>query len=76
MADESTYTDIDIDIDAAAARIAGLVRPVTIAPVEPAGAHWLALLAAIRTGAYRPAEGEQVCVVLCGANTDPADLTS
>lgn len=24
---------------------------------------------------YRPAAGERVCVVLCGANTDPADLT-
>ena len=23
---------------------------------------------------YRPAEGERVCVVLCGANTDPGDL--
>ncbi|MER5967073.1 serine/threonine dehydratase [Streptomyces sp. NPDC002057] len=23
---------------------------------------------------YRPAPGEKVCVVLCGANTDPADL--
>ncbi|MFF2658827.1 threonine/serine dehydratase [Kitasatospora sp. NPDC058032] len=25
---------------------------------------------------YRPAEGERVCVVLCGANTDPATLTT
>jgi threonine dehydratase len=24
---------------------------------------------------YRPAGGEKVCVVLCGANTDPTDLT-
>ncbi|MFF2849324.1 threonine/serine dehydratase [Streptomyces sp. NPDC058001] len=32
-------------------------------------------LAAIRTGAYTPADGERVCVVLCGANTDPGDLT-
>ncbi len=32
-------------------------------------------LAALRSGAYRPAEDERVCVVLCGANTDPADLT-
>ncbi|WP_040797796.1 serine/threonine dehydratase [Nocardia higoensis] len=31
-------------------------------------------LAALRSGAYRPAAGERVCVVLCGANTDPADL--
>ncbi|MFJ5829303.1 serine/threonine dehydratase [Streptomyces sp. NPDC093089] len=26
-------------------------------------------------GAYRPEPGEKVCVVLCGANTDPTDLT-
>ncbi|MFF5426516.1 MULTISPECIES: serine/threonine dehydratase [unclassified Streptomyces] len=25
-------------------------------------------------GGYRPAPGEKVCVVLCGANTDPSDL--
>ena len=28
------------------------------------------------TYGYRPRAGEKVCVVLCGANTDPADLTS
>lgn len=32
-------------------------------------------LAAIRTGAYTSAPGETVAVVLCGANTDPGDLT-
>jgi threonine dehydratase len=31
-------------------------------------------LAALRAGAYRPAPGERVVVVLCGANTDPATL--
>ncbi|AWB94116.1 threonine/serine dehydratase [Aeromicrobium chenweiae] len=30
--------------------------------------------AALVTGAYRPAQGERVAVVLCGANTDPATL--
>ncbi|MFB6891404.1 threonine/serine dehydratase [Kitasatospora sp. NPDC056327] len=25
---------------------------------------------------YRPSDGERVCVVLCGANTDPADLSA
>jgi len=30
--------------------------------------------AALRSGSYRPEEGEHVVVVLCGANTDPADL--
>lgn len=32
--------------------------------------------AALTGGGYRPARGEKVCVVLCGANTDPGDLTS
>ncbi|MFH9400748.1 hypothetical protein ACH4JS_13325 [Streptomyces sp. NPDC017638] len=27
-------------------------------------------------GSYRPGNAEKVCVVLCGANTDPTDLTS
>ncbi|GLW59594.1 threonine/serine dehydratase [Kitasatospora phosalacinea] len=31
-------------------------------------------LAALGTGAYRPAPDERVCVVLCGANTDPSTL--
>ena len=35
-----------------------------------------AALAALTTGAYTPAEGERVCVVLCGANTSPADLVT
>ncbi len=30
--------------------------------------------AALLSGAYTPAPGERVCVVLCGANTDPSDL--
>ncbi|HVB43341.1 MAG TPA: threonine/serine dehydratase [Streptosporangiaceae bacterium] len=30
--------------------------------------------AAVLSGAWQPAPGEQVTVVLCGANTDPADL--
>ncbi|UOX90299.1 threonine/serine dehydratase [Amycolatopsis sp. FBCC-B4732] len=41
--------------------------------VEPGGAT---AFAALRTGAYRPAPGERVAVLLCGANTDPATLTS
>ena len=39
--------------------------------VEPGGA---AAFAALLSGAYRPAPGERVAVLLCGANTDPADL--
>jgi threonine dehydratase len=34
-----------------------------------------AALAALTSGAYRPAADERVAVVLCGANTDPSDLT-
>ncbi|NJP65861.1 serine/threonine dehydratase [Streptomyces spiramenti] len=33
-----------------------------------------AALAALDAGAYRPQPEERVCVVLCGANTDPGDL--
>ena len=39
---------------------------------EPGGA---AALAALRAGAYVPADGERVGVLVCGANTDPAVLT-
>ncbi|MFG2006359.1 threonine/serine dehydratase [Spirillospora sp. NPDC048911] len=35
-----------------------------------------AAYAALLTGAYAPAEGERVAVVLCGANTDPSDLVT
>ena len=40
---------------------------------EPAGAT---ALAAVLTGAYRAREGEQIGVIICGANTDPASLSS
>ncbi|MEW1698326.1 serine/threonine dehydratase [Streptomyces sp. NPDC091278] len=48
--------------------------------VEHAAATALAALAPQDDGTdapsgYRPARGEKVCVVLCGANTDPGDLT-
>ncbi len=38
---------------------------------EPAGATGLA---ALRSGAYRPAPGERVATLICGANTDPASV--
>jgi len=38
--------------------------------VEPGGA---VALAALTSGAYQPADGERVGILLCGANTDPAD---
>ena len=33
-----------------------------------------AAVAGLVSGAYRPADGERVAVILCGANTDPSDL--
>jgi threonine dehydratase len=36
--------------------------------VEPGGA---AAAAALLSGAYRPADGERVCAIVCGTNTDP-----
>lgn len=40
--------------------------------VEPAAAL---PLAALRTGVYVPREGEKVCLIVCGANVDPATLS-
>ena len=39
--------------------------------VEPAAAL---PLAALQRGALRPREGERICLVICGANLDPASL--
>ena len=39
--------------------------------VEPAAAL---PLAALRSGAFRPRAGEKVCLIVCGANLDPATL--
>jgi threonine dehydratase len=40
---------------------------------EPGGA---AALAAVLAGAYRPAAGERVVVVVCGSNVDPATVVT
>jgi len=40
--------------------------------VEPAAAL---PLAALRSGAVQPAEGDRVCLIVCGANLDPATLS-
>jgi threonine dehydratase len=40
--------------------------------VEPAAALGLA---ALQTGAWRAAANESVCLILCGANLDPAGLS-
>jgi threonine dehydratase len=39
---------------------------------EPSGATGLA---ALMSGAYRPAAGERVATLICGANTDPGSVT-
>ena len=39
--------------------------------VEPAAAL---PLAALRSGAWRPREAQRVCLIVCGANVDPATL--
>jgi threonine dehydratase len=39
--------------------------------VEPAAAL---PLAALQTGALRPRADEKVCLIICGANLDPATL--
>ncbi len=39
--------------------------------VEPAAAL---PLAALQTGAYAPRAGEKICLIICGANLDPASL--
>ncbi|MER6128610.1 threonine/serine dehydratase [Streptomyces sp. NPDC001795] len=36
--------------------------------------HGAATALAALTSGYRPGSGEKVCVILCGANTDPGDL--
>lgn len=41
--------------------------------VEPGGA---AAVAALRSGAYAPAPGERVVVVVCGANCDPSSVVN
>lgn len=41
--------------------------------VEPAAAL---PLAALQTGAYIPRANEKVCLIVCGANVDPASLAS
>ena len=40
--------------------------------VEPAAAL---PLAALQSGAYQPRDGEKICLIICGANVDPASLS-
>jgi threonine dehydratase len=57
----------DADIVAAQKALWRAIRIVA----EPGGA---AALAAILSGAYKPAKGERVGVLVCGANCDPASV--
>jgi threonine dehydratase len=59
-------------VDDAAVRIAqrALWEEVRVI-AEPAGAT---ALAALMAGAYRPAAGERVATLVCGANTEPASV--
>ncbi len=57
--------------DAAIAQAQKALWQETRLLVEPAGAT---ALAALTSGAYRPAPGERVAVLLCGANVDPEPL--
>ncbi|WP_445395000.1 serine/threonine dehydratase [Streptomyces sp. LE64] len=50
----------------AATALAGLTAPGREPSADPG--------ASATSGGYRPREGERIAVVLCGANTDPADL--
>jgi threonine dehydratase len=58
----------DEDVRAAQRRLWDACRLVA----EPGGAT---ALAALTAGAYRPAPGERVAVIVCGANTDPSTVT-
>ncbi|GAA0306440.1 serine/threonine dehydratase [Kineococcus aurantiacus] len=57
-----------VDDDAVVAARRDLWSRFRIAAEHGAAAAWAGL------DAYRPADGERVVVVVCGANTDPADL--
>ncbi|MEV7188739.1 threonine/serine dehydratase [Kitasatospora sp. NPDC093102] len=46
------------------------------APDQHADDHDLPTRPASAGRSYRPGSGEKVCVVLCGANTDPSDLVT
>jgi threonine dehydratase len=59
-----------LDDDAIRAAQLWLWRELKLA-VEPAAALGLA---ALQTGVYQPRVDEKVCLVLCGANIDPASL--
>ncbi len=63
-------TSLLVDDEAIRAARAALWEDFRIAAEHGAAAAYAALL----TGAYAPADGERVAVVVCGANTDPTTL--
>ncbi len=67
---EHETTSLLVDDDAIVEARRWLWKLARVA-AEPAGAT---ALAALLTGGYLPAEGERVCVVVCGGNADPAGL--
>ena len=67
---EHETTSLLVEDDAIIEARRWLWREARVA-AEPAGAT---ALAALLTGAYVPADGERVCVVVCGGNADPAGL--
>jgi threonine dehydratase len=71
VARERGVTSVLVDDPAIIAAQRWLWRAARIA-AEPGGAT---ALAALLSGAWVPAEGERVCVVVCGGNADPAGLS-
>ncbi|HET6209946.1 MAG TPA: serine/threonine dehydratase [Jatrophihabitans sp.] len=72
LADQPRVRSVLVDDRNIVAARAALWRDWRIV-VEHGGAT---ALAAVLGGSYRPAAGERVAIVLCGANTDPSDLAA
>ena len=71
IAQRHVHDALLLDDDAIRAAQSWLWREMKLA-VEPAAAL---PLAALQTGAYVPRAGEKVCLIVCGANVNPATLT-
>lgn len=72
VAQTAEHDALLLEDDAIRAAQLWLWRELKLA-VEPAAALGLA---ALQTGVYRPRRNETVCLVLCGANIDPASLNA
>ena len=60
-----------VDDDAIVAARTELWREYHLATEHGGAVAW----AALASGAYEPAAGERIVVVVCGANTDPSTLS-